>query len=356
MMKKGLFFTILVLLAVSSFAQDIRNRYLYIDGSASKMEHVDFFKRSLTMEATGCGYVITSTMGEALHTLRFRVVSETLYDPDYDMDFEQNTITMTLQRNEDSATLVTFDYSFASIDETYTYMRTLFLNSVTPIPIPFLTEETIDEARGNNWNKWIYLRASFDYPITFYFLQPTGLKGGMGLYNEDETRTAPIGHEIMAMPGATIGAEFQLLHFLSVEFGFQMNMGDTRNNYFVNMGLVAEVKIPVKLNNVMLSPYGAFSYALTASPIFSDYPPLAAGGGAQLCARAGQRGIVFLDMQYMFSFTDAVMHNPYLAFEGQKRVYPKPEVIHYKRSQLGIGVGYKFGIVDKKKNTATITY
>ena len=318
------------------------------------MDHLDFFKRSFAMEADGCGYVITNTMSEALHTLRFRVVSNNIYDPEYDMEIEQYTITLTLQRNADNSTLVTFDYNFASVDETYPFLRTLFLNSVTPIPIPFLTEESLEAARGNHWYKWIYLRASFDYPITFYILQPEGLVGGIGVYytdpiTEKRSRVDSLDHIIRGMPGATLGAEFQLLNFLCLEFDFQLYMGDTRNNYFVNMATVGELKFPIKFRNVMLVPYGAFSYALAYSPVFSDFPPLAAGGGLQACARAGKKGILFLDVQYMFSFTDAVMHNPH-------ELTPEPEVIHYKRSQLGIGIGYKFGLVDRPKKTATFIY
>jgi hypothetical protein len=46
----------------------------------------------------------------------------------------------------------------------------------------------------------------------------------------------------------------------------------------------------------------------------------------------------------MFSFPgDVVMHNL------ERSLYPEPAEIHYKRSQLGIGVGYKFGLLDKKR-------
>ena len=347
MVKKGLIFSIFLLLAVSSFAQDVRNRYLFIEGSASRMDHLDFFKRGFTMEADGCGYVITNTQAEALHTLRFRVASTTVYDPDYDVDIEQFTITMSLHRNDDNSTLVTFDFNFTGIDETYSYMRTLFLNSVTPIPIPFLTEE------GTQWDKWIYFRASFDYPITFYLLQPTGLQGGAGLYYTDPSsneviRVSPIDHEIMAMPGATLGVEFQRFDFLSLEANFQLSMGDTRNNYFVNTSVGLELKFPLKLKNVMLVPYGAFAYTFKTSPIFADFPPYAAGGGVQLCTRAGKRGALFADVKYMFSFQgEAVMRNPYLDLD--EKYFPEPELIHYKRSHLGIGIGYKFGILDRKK-------
>jgi hypothetical protein len=357
MMKNGVFFTVLMLLAVSSFAQDIQNRYLFLEGSASRPEHVDFFRRSFSMEADGCGYIITSTVGEALHTLRFRVASNTVYDPDYDMDIEQNTITMSLHRNADNAQLVTFDFNFATVEETYPFIRTLFLNSVTPIPIPYLTEENLIMAQGTHWDKWVYLRASFDYPITFYLLQPTGLKGGIGLYSPNEDRVSPIDHKIMAMPGATLGVEVQFLNFLSFELDFLLNMGDTRNNYFINMAAGGELKFPVKFRNLMLVPYGAFFYNLNVSTtVFNAFPPYAAGGGIQVCARAGKKGILFIDVQYTFAFSEAIMRNPYLDFPEDERIFPEPPEIYYKRSQLGIGIGYKFGLIDRPKKTATFTY
>ena len=353
-MKNGLFFTILLFLTVSSFAQDIRNRFLFLEGSSARMDHLDFFKRSFTMEANGTGYVITNTMAEALHTLRFRVASNNVYDPVLEMDTEQYVITMSLHRNSDSSTLVTFDFSFTSIDETYPFLRTLFLNSVTPIPLPLLTEENFALVQGNHWNKWIYFRASFDYPITFYLLKPDGLEGGIGLTGPGGV--SPIDHVIRAMPGATVGVEFQLLNFLNIELNFQASMGDTRNNKFINMAAGAELKFPIKFRNVMLLPYGAFTYPVAVSDIFSEFPLFSVGGGFQFCARAGKRGIFFLDVQYMFSLTDAVMHNPWLALPPGEQMYPDPAVIHYKRSYLGVGIGYKIGIIDKKKNTATIIY
>jgi len=355
MVKNGVFFTILLLLAVSSFGQDIRNRYLYIEGTASRADHADFFKSNLAMEARGAGYIVTMSRGEALHTLSFRVVPDNS-DPDYD----EYIVTISLDRNEDNAKLISFDFRFAEVSEMYMYTRTLVLNATANIPLPILTEEMM--ALGSHWYKWIYLRASFDYPITFYLLQPTGLEGGAGLFYTDPVdgerkRVSPIGHEIMAMPGATVGAEFQLLNFMTIELDFQMSMGDTRDNYFVNMGLLAELKFPVKLSNIMLVPYGAFLYTLSVSPVFSEFPPYAAGGGMQVCARAGKRGILFLDVQYMLAFSDAVMHNPYLAFpEGPQRIYPEPAVIYYSRSQIGIGIGYKIGLIDRPKKTATFTY
>ena len=333
-MKNRLFFAIFVLLAVSSFGQDVRNRYLFIEGTASRSDHQDFFRSTFAMEANGAGYVVTGTKRDSLHTLRYNVVPDNS-DPDYD----QYVVTISLYRNEDDAQLVTFDFVFADISELYTFGRTLFLNATSNIPLPIMTGE--DEL----WkNKWLYLRASFDYPITFYVLQPDGLIGGTGRYDPNRGMIDPLDHIIRGMPGATVGVEYQRFNFLSLEVNFQADMGDTRDNYFINMGVGAELKGIIKFRHIMLMPYGAFTYALRPSDVFASYPPFAAGGGAELCARAGKHGVIFIDAKYMFSFPgDAVMHNLARSF------YPEPAEIHYKRSQLGIGVGYKFGLFDKKR-------
>jgi hypothetical protein len=347
MKKIGLFLTIFLLLAASSFAQDLQslqNKYLFIEGRASKQDHQDFFMRSFTMEANGSGYVVTPTKSEALHTLRFDAVS----DPE---EPDLYIITMSLTRNEDNAQLVSFNFYYESLEEMFTFVRTLFLNSVTSIPLPLLTEEHLSAGLGNQWNKWLYFRASFDYPITLYLLQPNDtMMGGSSLYNPDTNQMDPQDHKTLAMPGATLGVEVQPLNFLTVELNFQLSLGDTRNTYFINMGGGADLKFPIKFKSFMLVPYGSFVYPFTVSPIFTEFPLFMIGGGVQFCARAGKRGIIFIDAQYMFSFTDAVMRNPYLDFSDEKhQVYPEPAEIPYKRSVLGIGVGYKFGIIDRQK-------
>ena len=341
-MNKTLFFPILLLVAVSSFAQNIQNRYLFIEGTADNAEHLWYFMANFTMEADGAGYVVTKSKSEAAHTLHFSVT------PNTELDAYQYVLTVSLFRNEDNFRLITFDFFFTTLEEMYQHNRMLFFNATVSIPI-LLTEDFIvaQEQLNTQWkNKWIYFRASFDYPITFYLLQSTGLKGGIGLYNNDDSRVSPIGHEIMAMPGATLGAEFQLLNYLSLEFNFQLSMGDTRDIYFANMSMGLELKFPIKFQNILLAPYGAFSYPLNVSPVFSEFPLLAAGPGIQVCARAGKRGALFVDVKYLFSFSDAVMHNPYLV--EQQQLFPEPPVIHYKRSYLGIGIGYKIGILDRK--------
>jgi hypothetical protein len=342
--KKGLFFTILLSVALSSFAQDMSNRYIFIDGTADREDHLDFFKSNLAMEAVSLGYIVTHSRSEAPHTLHFNVT------PDYsDPYYEQYVVTISLYRNQDNAQLVSFDFLFASIDEMYSYTRLLFLNATTSIPLPSLAEEK------NEWkNKWLYVRASFDYPIVFYELQPTGLISGAGLYKPGPVGSmdisSPLDHIIRPMPGATLGAEGQVLNFLSVEANLQLSLGDTRNNKFVNTALGLELKGIVKFKQIMLVPYGAFSYTLNVSPVFTEFPRFAAGGGIQFCARAGRHGSLFIDAKYMHSLGgDSVMRNPWLDIPDElKQRYPEPSVIHYKRSHIGIGIGYKHGFFDRR--------
>jgi len=357
-MKKTLFFTVLSLLAISSFAQNIPNRYIFIEGTAENAEHQDFFLKNFQMEATAAGYTVTGSKEEASHTVLFNVAPNTVTDSEGEEqpvppDDNQYVIKISLINNADDFEILFFDFFFTDLDEMYVHNRNLFQTATLYIP-PFTENDMIViEALDNRWkNKWIYFRLSFDYPITFYLLQPEGLRGGRGLYAgdfDDPTRVTPIGHEIMAMPGLTAGLEFHILNFLSLELNFQMSLGDTRDNKFINMAAGAELKFPVKFKNTMLVPYGAFSYPLKKSDIFTDFPLYAVGGGIQFCARGGKHGAFFVDIKYMLSFSDAVMKNPYSVYSEDKQLAPNPPEIHYKRSVIGIGIGYKIGLFNRKE-------
>jgi len=336
-MKKAIFLTILVFLSVSSFADNKSNRYIFIEGSAEGKGHYEFFMVNFTREAKSNGYIVTEKEKDASYTLKFVVTTNT------NANDNQYAVKISLIRNADSLEIVGFDFFFTELNEVYNYTRQMFQDATLYIPV---TAEG-SFASDDTWkNKWIYLRASFDYPVTFYTLKSDGLVGGLGLYN-DNGDTSPIDHKNMAMPGFTIGCEFQLVKFFSIELDYQLSWGDTRSNYFVNMGFGMELKSPIKFQNIVLAPYGAFSFPLTISKIFKEFPPFAVGVGVQVSAKGGKNGAFFVDVNYMFSFTDAVMHNPFLDFPPDEQQYPKPAVIHYSRSVLGIGVGYKIGILDK---------
>ena len=376
-MKKGCLALLLLLCAgFFLYAQSSANVSIFISpitGFGRSPDENRTISAMLTNALTSRKYTLVNAPQEANFTLHGSLGIFDEYD-DYEGRYAnriQSTTTYTFNapireyygvlylfqlmlRNVNTDEVILQNVVYASLDDVYNFFPVLTNNLFTHISGPDSGSGPADV--NDQWkNKWIYFRASFDYPITFYLLQSTGLKGGSGLYNAAGDRVAPIDHEILAMPGATLGAEFQFLNFLSFELNLQMSMGDTRNNFFINTAAGMELKVPVKFDHIMLVPYGAFSFPLNVSSVFSEFPRAAAGGGIQLCTRAGKRGAAFVDVKYMFSFSNAVMHNPYLGFPPSQQLYPKPEVIHYKRSQLGIGIGYKIGIIDKKKNTATMT-
>jgi len=362
MMKKIFMFTILLSFAAFSFAQEkTPNRFIFIEGTADREDHLEFFHKNFNIEAAAAGYSVVDSKNKAAHTVKFTVSLNMTKGSDGIMrqaspEDNQYAIEVSLVRNTDDFEILGFNFYFNELDEMYEYNSIIFQNAMYYIPP--ISEDDLIAARNidNRWrNKWLYVRASFDYPITIYKLikNKKELIGGIGLYSgsfENPTGTMPLDHKVMAMPGMTIGVEGQVFEFLSIELNYQLNMGDTRNNYYVNMALGLEIKFPNNLfENFVLSPYGAFTYNLRVSPVFKDFPPFAAGIGIQANTRGGKLGAFFLDVKYMISFTDAVMHNPFLEFSEDKQLYPKPAEIHYSRSAIGIGVGYKFGFFDRKE-------
>ena len=354
MMKKVFSFTVLLFLAISSFAQEgvpnTGNRYIFIEGTAEREDQLEFFMTNFVMEAGSAGYIVTEKKSEAAHTMKFSVTSNTT---DSGQDANKYVIRISLIRNSDDFENIVFDFFFTDLEEMYMYNRSLFQNAT--IYIPPLTEEDLILARepDNRWkNKWIYVRASFNYPITFYMLKGDGLYKGVSLYSgtyEEPTGFGPLEHSVTALPGATLGFEVQFLNFMSLEINFQLSMGDTRSNTFINMAFGTDLKFPVKFENIILVPYAASMFFLNTSPVFKEFPFFAAGAGIQLCARGGKHGAFFADVNYMFSFSDAVMKNPYLVYPEANQLYPKPEEIHYNRSVIGIGIGYKIGFLDRIK-------
>jgi hypothetical protein len=315
----------------------------------------------LTNELTSRKYTLVKSAQEANFTLQGSLGIFYEYD-DYEsryVDRIQPTKTYTfnapnqethdelfvfqlLLRNVKTGELVLQNVVYASFDDVYNFFPVLMNNLFTHISGPGGGSRLAGDHIHQWKNKWIYFRASFDYPITFYLLHDPNLIGGIALHNDTTGQLDPQDHKIMAMPGATVGAEFQFLNFLTLELNLQLDMGDPSSNFFVNTAAGVELKFPIKFDSIMLTPYGACSFPLNISPVFYEYPRVAAGGGIQLCTRTGKRGAIFADFKYMLSFRDAVMHNPY----GKDSGYI-PEVIHYRHSQLGIGMGYKIGIIDK---------
>jgi hypothetical protein len=345
-MKKTLFLPIFFLIALSSFALDIPVTRIFIEGTASRRDHQEYFLTNFKMEAVGTGYIAAEKKEDAQFTFNFNV--EPIENPE---DNNRYVIRISLIRNEDDFEILFFDFYFATLEEMYDYNQSLFLRAVSYIPpidedeLALLAQSLTDDT----WrNKWIYLRASFDYPVSFYFLQPDGLVGGAAVYNGDPSdtstlRVSPLDHKIYALPGATVGVEFQFFKYMSLELNVQFSLGGLRDTYFIGIAAQADLRFPLKfLKNFVLAPYLSFNMPLNKSSEFYNFPSYGIGGGMQIGVRGGRSGSFFIDVSYRYFLGNASAFN----FNGE--LFPNPRLIYYQRSVLGLGIGYKFGFINRR--------
>jgi hypothetical protein len=270
---------------------------------------------------------------------------------------------LTLRKTNTNETLVQQTLFFASIDDVYNFFPLLVHNLFAPIlgynvppqvtgkqPFSFAQIFDTEDEEADSWrNKWLYFRGSFDFPITYYALLGDGLVGGIGIHNGDEinspTRVAPIDNRIVAMPAGTFGFEVQFLNWMSIEPIFQVGWESLNDRNLVNLAAGAELKFPLKfMKNVVVEPYGAVSFPIPGviSNVFDSFPLLGFGGGLQLDIKGGTAGAFFIDVNYMY-YGDTGIVNHY----GD--LYPNPPVIHYNRSVIGLGIGYKVGVINRKR-------
>jgi hypothetical protein len=230
----------------------------------------------------------------------------------------------------------------------FSYISDTYAFKLTPGTPP---DQQFAEQKPEDWkNKWLYARASFDFPITIYKLKGDGLFANTGVYYGDydnPVRASPQDNKVVTLPAGTLGIEVQFFNWLSVEPKFQVGWEYINDTDLVSFAAGLDVKVPVKLmRNVLLEPYGAVSFPISTSAslsIFDSFPMVAVGGGLQVGIRGGKSGFFFLDTSYMYYLGDAAgLKNPY----GD--LFPNPPVIYHQRSVIGLGFGYKHGFINRK--------
>ena len=357
-MKKILFFAVFLTLSASLFAQGddllaeehiYPNQFLFIEGTADTSGHREFFLHHFKLEATAAGYTVTELKDEAAYTFRFNVRDHMVEDRFGNLfpappDDNQYIIRISLIENTKNTEILYFDFYFSTFDEMYEYNQSLF--QMATIYIPPDRKEIFIPVDTRWQNKWLYFFASLDYPISFYALQPTGLQAGQAAYNKDSsdkiTQLQHLNHIILPQPGLSLGVELQFLKFLSLGLNFQLNLGDTKSAFFMNMAAGGQLKANIKTEDFLLQPYLAFSMPITVSPLFDEYPQFSAGGGFQAGVRGGSSGSFFVDVNFMYSLGDVLMQNTY------GNLAPYPPQIHYNHFNFGVGIGYKFGLLNRK--------
>ena len=350
-MKKTTFLLILLLPALVSFAQEVQSRSVYVEGTATEYSHYYFFMDNFEMEASFLGFDVVNYKPDAGFIFRFDAVE----------NGDEYMLIITLILNEGDVELVSFGQPYKEIEEMYLYNQFIFFKAA--VMIPGIDESELfalliqnNEKPDLRWrNKFLYIRTSFEFPISFYSFLPDGLKNGNEIY-KDLTTSIPIDNRIVALPALTIGLEFQLFNFLSIEPKIMAGWERLNNADFLMLNAGVNLKTRLNLSdNIVLSPYGAFTYPLFflndiidnefisgSKDIFDSFPKFGIGGGIQLNMKAGTSGAFFIDVNYMYYIGKTGIHN-------DSTLAPNPSVINYQRSVLGLGIGYKLGLINRKQ-------
>ncbi|MCL2068076.1 MAG: hypothetical protein FWG99_11525 [Treponema sp.] len=366
-MKRIYIFVILFTLAVFAFAQSRDDVSIYFPPVLASPEQAEYLHNSFSTEAFAAGYIVTSSRLEADYVIELEVRPNIIiYDDGTEEpappDEEQFVLRFALIRNEDNEEILFFSYLFTDLLELS--RRSLYLLNEAmanvpvvmppenvPITVPLrviLTRMGPDEefGRDDRWrNKWVYFRASFDYPITIHALEPDKLYDGSSIYNGDinnpPVQFYTLDNKVEPAPALTFGLELQLFNWMSLEFDFEMKFEDPEFKTYIPV-VGAQLKFPLKPSGLfMLEPYAAASYYLKKPDYYESFSGIEAGGGIQFGAFGGSRGVWFFDARFMYTINGAGTYN-------LNTEYPNPEVVQWNRFIIGIGVGYKLGFFDRK--------
>jgi len=342
-MKKTWVLMILLAFAAPVFAQRRSDVKISIPPVKANAEQAAYFQRNFAMETVGAGYTLAEKSSDADYSLALEVKPNMiLYDDGKEEpappDEKQFILQVGLVRNEDNVEMVSFSFPFTDINEMNDF--NLYLLYEAMANVPFTKEEDVIIAEeDDHWrNKWVYVRASFDYPITFYeLLEPKVVEDTS--YNP--SRIIHLDHRISPFPAATFGIELHYLNWMSTEVDFNIYFSDPVRNSFIPT-ITVQQKFPIKPGKIfMLEPYLAASFPMATSTAVKQFPRWGAGGGFQLGVKGGNVGALFVDVNFIYFPGDVVMKSPYPNYS--------PGDIHYKRYIVGLGIGYKLGLFNRNR-------
>jgi len=347
-MKKICFLVLFFIFVGMSFAQEIPNRDIFLEGTAVTERQRSFFYDNFLMEGNALGYFFVTDRSLAGYTVRFAVEPHLITYSDGSTEPAppedgQYIITLRLIRNTDNFEMTSLGFSFNELEEMYEFNQYILFRTI--VSIPPADDDGVSAIVNNNWRRnRLYLRVSIDYPIRFFLLQRSSdLIGGVGVYSgtfSSPTGVSPMDHKFLALPGATFGLEFQFIDWLSIEPYFSVFLGDTNRTMFINMQAGGNLKYHINFfQDVVLAPYLTFAYDITQSSAFAYWPKMAAGGGFQVLVRGTEYGSFFLNVSYLMSLGLSRMHNPLIA------LYPNPPTIGYRHHSISFSFGYRHGFI-----------
>jgi hypothetical protein len=338
---KGACLLVLFTLALPAFAQSREDVNVYIAPVLANPDQATFFKENFTTETLGAGYNVAQEIDDADYILNLEVKPNMILYDDGSLelappDEKQYILYVRLVDHDENTELVSFSFAFTSTDEMYDFNLYLLYEAMANVPMTKLGAGLI---QNDQWrNKWLYIRASFDYPITFYQLLKPDVLMGDGPHNP----VLPLEHKISPFPAVTFGVELQYLYFMSTELSFNLSFADPFGHSFIP-AIQIEQKFPIKPGrNFLIEPYAAVSFPVATTINCLQFPRLGVGGGVQIGVKGGEFGAFFVDVNYIHFLGDVIVKNPWVEH------YPNPDRIHYTRFVVGLGIGYKIGFFNRK--------
>jgi hypothetical protein len=309
-----------------------------------------FFAENFKMELIGANYTVVDNQADSDYTMNLSITQDpedSREDQNSPVSAERiiNILTVSLLATEEAREILQFSWAFETLEEMYEWNLHLIYQAMANVPLTKLVG-VIDT---NHWrNKWLYLRASFDYPVTFYAVN----QDNTSIYVPNPKRKedyARLDHQVRPFPGLTLGLEFQFLNWLSLEGDFTAAFGEPLIATFIPAIQVA-LKFPIKPSrHFMIEPYAVASFPATTAADTFEFPAYGLGGGAQLGVKGGEMGAFFVDINYIHYIGDVVTGN---SFDPSR---PEPSRLRWTRFSLGLAVGYKIGFVNRNKDPGPAT-
>jgi hypothetical protein len=344
-MKKYLLFVVFFLPALALFAQSRNDVTVYIPPVLGGLpEQQMFFAENFKMELMGANYTVVEDQMDADYILALTISQEAeTYEDESGALVEEtgeviNVLTVSLQNSDDGREILQFSWAFNTLEEMYEWNLHLIYQAMANVPLTKLTF-TPDP---DHWrNKWLYIRASFDYPITFYaYPEPTAITGTPG----QTTDYTVLDHKVLPFPGLTLGVEFQFLNWMSAEGDFKVNFGDPLSTTLIP-AIDFQLKFPLKPSkHFMIEPYGIATFPTTTATDTVEFPRVGLGGGVQFGVKGGSMGAFFVDVNYVHYLAKVVTKNT----DANK---PNPKTISWNRFSVGLGIGYKIGFFNRNKDS-----
>jgi hypothetical protein len=345
-MKKYFFVLALLCAAIPVFAQSRDDVKVYIPPvSGGVPEQQMFFSENFKMELIGANYAVVDSQADSDYSMSLAITQEV--EDGYEDESGAavagqivNVLTISLQDSKDGREILQFSWAFETLEEMYEWNLHLIYQAMANVPLTKLTAAP----DTNHWrNKWIYIRASFDYPITFYANpSPTAV------YKDPPSTGGPaeydvLDHKVLPFPGVTLGVEFQFLNWMSLEGDFQVNFGDPISTSLIP-SINTALKFPLKPSkHFMIEPYGMVTFPATTATGTLTFPKLGVGGGIQFGVKGGSHGAFFVDVNYVHYLGNVTTQNT-------DRDKPNPNTINWSRFSVGLGIGYKIGFFNRNKD------